>query len=140
MAMQDVSGIVISLTSYKDKPFTGYYLGCRTFDTVSGESTVHLFKMKKDGARKEVYGFGTMNNILANQIPHGTLVEITYTGMENKKTKRGMKDIHMCKVKADFEATKTDSGKGKDYSTPVQDITKDKESEPSTAEDDDLPF
>lgn len=150
MSMQEVSSQVLSLVNYPNRPFTGYYLGSRTFENEVGIGKIHTFQMKKDSKRMEVFGFGSLNNILSNQIPSGTLVEVTYTGKENKKTKRGMQLIHMCVVKADFDDTiestlvpegvDTNSGKGKDYSTPVQEIVKGKPLESAAAEDDDLPF
>jgi len=96
---QEVKLTALDIKQYPKKPLEGFFLGTREINTSFGESLVHDFQ-KADGSTISVYGFTSLNCKLAI-IETGTLVQITYTGTENIKTKYGMKDVHQCVVKQD---------------------------------------
>ncbi len=134
MSFQEVDfSDAYAITKYPNKPFTAYYLGHREVETNLGISTLHEFK-KEDGTQFAIWGFTILDKKL-EMIDKGSLVRITYTGKENRKTKYGQKDVHTCKVEVDNTKSIADT-----LQPAVPANSNSNNSGNSAQADDDLPF
>lgn len=93
MAYREVTGNAIDIKT-PGTEVEGVYTGSRTFETQYGEQVVYQI------GEQGVYGFTTLNMAM-HAIPVGAKVKVVYMGKEKTKTKRGVVDLHKCKVYVD---------------------------------------
>jgi hypothetical protein len=81
------------------KAVEGVYQGSREVPLADGGSSlVHKFETA-DGESVEVWGFGQLDFALSKLV--GKYVWIKYTGMQQRKTRFGLREVHTCDVDYD---------------------------------------
>jgi len=110
-------GNAIDIKDFQDKPFSGWFVGSRTFNTRIGEQTCYKFK-GKDGKFFEVYGFTNLNRDM-ERVELGWFTQITYKGKKLCETKFGNKEVHQVETLADPDDILPSDP---DYSEPLDKI------------------
>lgn len=93
MALREVKMEAFKLTDFVNQPVTGYYLGSKEIETDFGTSEVHEFFNAEKKSYFSFYGVTSLN-LKLKAVPTGSLVQFTYKGKVQAKTKYGMRDVH----------------------------------------------
>lgn len=93
MALREVKMEAFKLVDFTDIPVTGYYLGSKEIETDFGTSEIHDFYNAEKKSYFSFYGV-TAFNLKLKSVPQGALVQFTYKGKVQAKTKYGNRDVH----------------------------------------------
>lgn len=111
MAFRVVNGKYVDIKTIPGRKITGVYRSRKDIVTSVGPQVVWELENIKgvdtsDGAVSGIYGFTNLNRAMKD-IPFGTLVRITYAGVQKGvKTRFGLKDVHQVVVEIDEESAR----------------------------------